>query len=40
MVIDEFIQAYGDLEKAKIQQIKESGGDPFAVDEKGSPSRF
>jgi len=40
MVIDEFIATYGEIEKNKIQQIKEAGGDPFATDEKGSPSRW
>ena len=39
MVIEEFIQTYGDLEKEKIDEIKRNGGDPFAVDEKGSPVR-
>ncbi len=40
MVIEEFIQTYGEIEKNKIQQIREHGGDPFAVDDKGSPIRF
>lgn len=33
MVIEEFIQTYGDLEKEKIDEIKRNGGDPFAVDD-------
>lgn len=40
MVIEEFVQTYGEIEKNKIQQIREMGGDPFALDEKGSPIRF
>lgn len=39
MVIEEFIQAYGESEKQKIQLIKEQGGDPFNQDDnKSSPS--
>ena len=40
MVIEEFIEMYGEQERTKIDQIKAAGGDPFAVDEKGSPKRF
>jgi predicted nuclease with TOPRIM domain len=39
-LIDEFVANYADSERTKIQMIKEQGGDPFAVDEKGSPVRF
>ena len=40
MVIDEFIQTYADIEMNKIKTIQDQGGDPFAVDEKGSPVRW
>ena len=40
MVIEEFIQTYAEIEMNKILKIQEQGGDPFAVDEKGSPVRW
>jgi len=37
MVIEEFIEMYGEIEANKIKTIIEQGGDPFAETERGSP---